>query len=156
MLSTILSVLLSIISIVSAFLLIGIILIQQSKSGGGLGAVSGGMTESMFGASAGNVLTKATTWIAAIFLVSTLFLATVIGRLRDDTSVAESLSLTPAAAESAAALATKVADEAEKTVETKTVIPAADAAGDVKAAAPAAPAAEQKAPAAAEKATPAQ
>ena len=89
MMSTILNVLLSIVSIVSAFLLIGIILIQQSKSGGGLGAVSGGMTESMFGASAGNVLTKATTWIAAIFLVSTLFLATVIGRLRDDTSAAE-------------------------------------------------------------------
>ena len=89
MLSSILSVLLSIVSIVSAFLLIGIILIQQSKSGGGLGAVSGGMTESMFGASASNVLAKATTWIAAIFLLSTLFLATVIGRLRNDTSAAE-------------------------------------------------------------------
>ena len=89
MMSTVLSVLLSLVSIVSAFLLIGIILIQQSKSGGGLGAVSGGMTESMFGASAGNVLTKATTWIAVIFMVSTLFLATVIGRLRNDTSAAE-------------------------------------------------------------------
>jgi preprotein translocase subunit SecG len=89
MLSSILSVLLSIVSIVSAFLLIGIILIQQSKSGGGLGAVSGGMTESMFGASAGNVLTKATTWIAAVFLLSTLFLATVVGRMRNDVSAAE-------------------------------------------------------------------
>lgn len=146
MMSTILNVLLSIVSIVSAFLLIGIILIQQSKSGGGLGAVSGGMTESMFGASAGNVLTKATTWIAAIFLVSTLFLATVIGRLRDDTSAAElipqaatidttSVPATAAAAEKvdAAAEKTEVAAEktdaaAEKTEATAPAAPAAPAA----------------------------
>ncbi len=149
MMSTILNVLLSIVSIVSAFLLIGIILIQQSKSGGGLGAVSGGMTESMFGASAGNVLTKATTWIAAIFLVSTLFLATVIGRLRDDTSAAE---LIPQAATidttsaPAAAAAEKVDAAAEKVDAAAEKVDAAaekvdDAAEKTETAAPAAPAA---------------
>ena len=67
-------------------------MIQQNKSGGGLGAVSGGVTEQMFGTSAGNILTKTTTWLAVIFLVSTLFLGTVIGRLEKmNTSVAETL-----------------------------------------------------------------
>ncbi|MBR4416169.1 MAG: preprotein translocase subunit SecG, partial [Victivallales bacterium] len=74
------SVLLTIISRLSALFVIGIILIQQNKAGGGLGAVSGGWTESTFGASADNVLTKATTWASAIFLISTLLLAAVTGR----------------------------------------------------------------------------
>ena len=78
--ATFIIVLLTIISILSAIFLIGIILIQQNKAGGGLGAMSGGWTESTFGASADNVLTKGTTWGAAIFLVSTLFLAAVTGR----------------------------------------------------------------------------
>ena len=62
------------IDVICAFLLIGIILIQQSKSGGGLGAISGGATESVFGAAAGNVITKTTVALASIFLVSTLLL----------------------------------------------------------------------------------
>lgn len=87
-----LKVLLYVLSIASSILLIGIIMIQQNKSGGGLGAVSGGVTESMFGTSASNVLAKATTWLAVVFLVSTLLLGTVIGRLdRANKSVSESL-----------------------------------------------------------------
>ncbi len=90
--TTALKILLYVLSISSSVLLIGIIMIQQTKSGGGLGAVSGGITESMFGTSAGNVLTKATTWLAVVFLVSTLFLGAVIGRLdKSDKSVSESL-----------------------------------------------------------------
>ena len=78
--ATFIIVLLTIISILSAIFVIGVILIQQNKAGGGLGAVSGGWTESTFGASADNVLTKATTWASAIFLISTLLLAAVTGR----------------------------------------------------------------------------
>lgn len=63
------------IDVICALLLIGIILIQQSKSGGGLGAISGGMGESVFGASVGNVITKTTVVLASVFLVSTLILA---------------------------------------------------------------------------------
>lgn len=79
-------------SILSSIVLIAVIMVQQTKSGGGLGAVQGGVTESMFGTSAGNVLTKITTWTAVVFLVSTLLLGTVIGRLdKTNKSVSESL-----------------------------------------------------------------
>lgn len=148
MLSTILSVFLAIVSITCAFLMIGVILIQQNKAGGGLGAVSGGMTESMFGAAATNVLTKATTWIAAIFLLSTLLLASVTGRLgRSNVSAAEKVAPPAAAATSAAPAADDGAVEAEAAsdageaaTESTGAVPAADAP------APAAetPAAEQK------------
>ena len=118
-----LKVFLYIVSITSSILLIGIIMIQQNKSGGGLGAVSGGVTEQMFGTSAGNILTKTTTWLAVIFLVSTLFLGTVIGRLEKmNTSVAETLveeqatTVAPAATDAKAA-ETKAAPAAAETKE---------------------------------------
>jgi len=54
--------------------LIGLILLQKSKSEGlGLAFGSGG-SESLFGARAGNVLTKATVGIGILFLVNTLIL----------------------------------------------------------------------------------
>lgn len=54
--------------------LIGLILLQKSKDGG-LGAAFGaGGGDSLFGARAGNVLTKATVWIGIIFLANTLLL----------------------------------------------------------------------------------
>ena len=55
--------------------LIGIILLQQSKSGGGLGFMSGGTTEVFLGTNAGNILTKATWTLMTIFLVLSLVLA---------------------------------------------------------------------------------
>lgn len=85
-----LKVLLYTVSILSAILLIAIIMIQQNKAGGGLGAVSGGTAENIFGTSAGNILTKTTTWLAVIFLLSTLLLGTVIGRMNKK-SVSETL-----------------------------------------------------------------
>ena len=133
-----LKVFLYIVSILSSLLLIGIIMIQQNKSGGGLGAVSGGVTEQMFGTSAGNILTKTTTWLAVIFLVSTLFLGTVIGRLEKmNTSVAETLiTEQPATAVPAPATTeTKAAPVAPAATETKAA-PVAPAATET----PAAPA----------------
>ncbi len=62
-----------------SLLLIGLILIQPSKSGG-MGAAFGGIGESVFGGKAGSHLTKATVWMTAIFLVLTLVLAVLIGR----------------------------------------------------------------------------
>jgi preprotein translocase subunit SecG len=54
--------------------LIGLILLQKSKNEGlGLAFGSGG-GDSLFGARAGNVLTKATVWIGCLFLVNTLIL----------------------------------------------------------------------------------
>ncbi len=54
--------------------LIGLILLQKSKNGGlGMAFGSGG-GDSLFGARAGNVLTKATVVIGVVFLVNTLVL----------------------------------------------------------------------------------
>ena len=64
--------------VVVSLLLIGLILIQPSKSGG-MGAAFGGIGESMFGGKAGSHLTKATVWLTAIFMVLALILAILIG-----------------------------------------------------------------------------
>ena len=64
--------------VVVSLLLIGLILIQPSKSGG-MGAAFGGIGESMFGGKAGSHLTKATVWLTAIFMVLALVLAILIG-----------------------------------------------------------------------------
>ncbi len=64
--------------VVVALLLIGIIMIQPSKSGG-MGAAFGGIGESVFGGQAGSHLTKATVVMTAVFFVLTLILASLIG-----------------------------------------------------------------------------
>lgn len=80
-----LRVLLFTIEVICCLLLIGIILIQKSK-GGGLGlAFGGGGTESLFGSRAGNVLTKATIFLAIIFMVNTVALAILFARGHDAT-----------------------------------------------------------------------
>lgn len=66
------------VELVVSLLLILIILVQPSKSGGGLGGAAfggGGMGEQLFGARAGNVLTKGTVLLSIVFLVNTLVLA---------------------------------------------------------------------------------
>ena len=79
------------IDVIAALLLIGIILIQQTKSGGGLGSIGGGVTEAVFGATAGNVLTKGTVILASIFLCVTLLLAVLSGHLQQSKSVIEDM-----------------------------------------------------------------
>lgn len=64
--------------VVVSLLLIGLILIQPSKSGG-MGAAFGGIGESMFGGKAGSHLTKATVWLTAVFMILALALAVLIG-----------------------------------------------------------------------------
>ena len=103
-----------------ALLLIGIILIQQSKSGGGLGAVGGGVTETVFGAGAGNVLTKATVILAASFLCMTLLLAIITGHQDAAKSVIETLPDESAAVEAVKDTDAKLEDKAENTVEQPT------------------------------------
>ena len=89
------TVLLTFLALSSAILMVIVILLQSNK-GGGLGAVSGGLTETMFGASAANVLVKTTIWFAAIFMSSTLLLAALTGRVRSGKSIAETLIVEPA------------------------------------------------------------
>lgn len=73
-----------------AFCMIVLILMQQSKGGGGLGAIGGDATGSVFGAGSGNVMTKTTTILAACFLGITLALAVMAGRRSEGDSVLES------------------------------------------------------------------
>ena len=61
-----------------SLLVIGIILIQPSKSGG-MGAAFGGIGESVFGAQVGSHLTKATVIMTGIFFLLALVLAALIG-----------------------------------------------------------------------------
>jgi len=96
------------IELICAVLLIGIILIQQSKSAGGLGAIGGGMTESVFGAAAGNILTRTTVILTGIFLGATLVLAVLASHKGKAPSLADKLAggaaPTPVAEEPAAAV----------------------------------------------------
>ena len=102
--------------VVVSLLLIGLILIQPSKSGG-MGAAFGGIGESMFGGKAGSHLTKATVWLTAIFMVLALALAILIGhgaRMESGNSGVEKELAAAAKAEKKAAPAAKPAAKAEK------------------------------------------
>jgi preprotein translocase subunit SecG len=74
--------LLIVLEILVSILLTLVILVQPSKSGGGLGGAlgGGGMSEQLFGARTGNVLTKATIVLASIFLLNTIGLAVIYSR----------------------------------------------------------------------------
>lgn len=60
--------------IVSA-LLVAIVLLQVGRGRGMLGFLGGGAAESLFGSRAGDVLTKATAVVAALFMITSLSLA---------------------------------------------------------------------------------
>ena len=76
--------------VILAVLLIALILVQPSKSGGGFGSAFGGLGESVFGAQAMSHLSKLTVWCISIFFVLTLASAIVAGHMQTaDTSVIE-------------------------------------------------------------------
>ena len=69
---------LTIFLVLDALFLVLLILLQLPKKEAGLGtAFGGGTTDALFGAGAGNVLTKLTTWGAVFFLVAALVLSIV-------------------------------------------------------------------------------
>ncbi|HRZ12051.1 MAG TPA: preprotein translocase subunit SecG [Kiritimatiellia bacterium] len=68
-------ILLVVVEIICSLALIGLILIQRSKSEGLGLAFGAGMGESLFGSRAGNILQKLTVIFAAVFLVTTTLLA---------------------------------------------------------------------------------
>jgi preprotein translocase subunit SecG len=67
--------LLVLIEAVVSLMLIGVILIQRTKSQGLGMALGGQMGEALFGARMGNVLTRATVILGIVFLVNTTLLA---------------------------------------------------------------------------------
>ena len=69
---------LTVLEVLTCLLLVGVILLQKSKSEGLGGLAFGaGMGESLFGSRAGDVLTKITTVLAIVFLANTTLLALV-------------------------------------------------------------------------------
>jgi preprotein translocase subunit SecG len=70
----ILSIILLVFFVLVAFLLVGIVLIQDEQ-GDGLAGMFGGGSTSTFGSRSGNVLTKTTTVLGALFIITALGLA---------------------------------------------------------------------------------
>lgn len=84
--------LLIVVEVLCCLMLIGVILLQQSKSQGMGMAFGGGMGETLFGSRAGNVLTKITVTLALIFLVNTTILG-ILYTTSEDKSLVESAPL---------------------------------------------------------------
>ena len=76
---------LTIFLVLDALFLVLLILLQLPKKEAGLGtAFGGGATDALFGAGAGNVLTKLTTWGAVFFLVAALVLSIMHKQVGED------------------------------------------------------------------------
>lgn len=88
---TVLTYLLLLLQAIVCFLLISIILVQRTKSQGMGMAFGAGMGETLFGSHVGNVLTKATVFLAITFLVNTTVLA-LLGTKSQSGSVVDSVT----------------------------------------------------------------
>jgi preprotein translocase subunit SecG len=82
--------------IVCVFIIL-LVLMQRPKSEGLGTAFGGGVTDTLFGSGAGNVLTKLTTWLGFIFFATTITLALLYGSNRSSKSLS-TLVPTPAPA----------------------------------------------------------
>lgn len=88
-----------VVEVIVCFLLGGVILLQKPKEGG-LGVSFGGGISEVFGAQMGNVLTRSTIILGAVFLLNTLILSRLTSH--GTTSVMEGVKTpAPAAAQSA-------------------------------------------------------
>ena len=72
--------LLVVVEVICCLLLIGLVLLQKSKSEGLGMAFGAGAGESLFGARAGNVLSKATVVLGIIFMANTLVLGVMFAQ----------------------------------------------------------------------------
>ncbi len=75
------------VEVITSFLLIAVILVQKTKSEGLGLAFGSGMGETLFGSRAGNVLTRLTIILTAIFLANTLVLGALFSGSRGQTSI---------------------------------------------------------------------
>ncbi|MCD5397681.1 preprotein translocase subunit SecG [candidate division NPL-UPA2 bacterium] len=71
-----------VVHIVVSLMLIGVVLIQSGKGAGLADAfgMGGGMGQSLFGAQTGNFLTRLTTVLAILFMVTSILLTIFMGR----------------------------------------------------------------------------
>jgi len=82
-----------VVEVLCSILLIGVILIQKTKSQGMGLAFGAGMGETLFGSQMGNVLTKTTVILGIVFLINTTALA-FLGARRRESSIADSIPAT--------------------------------------------------------------
>lgn len=91
----ILRVFLIVIEVLASLLLIGVILLQKSKSEGLGLAFGSGMGETLFGSRAGNVLTKITVTLALVFLANTALLGVLFTNAHETSIMDQRLSSLP-------------------------------------------------------------
>jgi preprotein translocase subunit SecG len=95
-------VILLIIHVIACVLLLLIVLMQRPRSEGLGTAFGSAVTDTLFGSSTGNVLTKITTWLGIIFFATTLSLAYLYSHQRTKgTGIAEEIKKEEAAAQPA-------------------------------------------------------
>ncbi|MEE9368959.1 MAG: preprotein translocase subunit SecG [Pontiella sp.] len=82
--------------VLCALLLIGLVLLQKSKSEGLGMAFGAGAGESLFGARAGNVLSKATVTCGVVFMSCALLLGVIFSQ--KDTTLMDGVSSDPVSA----------------------------------------------------------
>lgn len=114
----IIRILLILVETVCALLLIGVILLQKSKSEGLGLAFGSGMGETLFGSRAGNVLTKVTITLGITFLVTTTLLAVMTTGGGERSLVDERVPDMPVAAQPGPAPAPSGAPLSEPAAET--------------------------------------
>ena len=78
-----------------SLMLIAIIFMQKTKGGMGGTAFGGGAGEAIFGSRMGNVLTKATVVLGAIFLLNTVVLTILTARQKGGGSVMDAADIVP-------------------------------------------------------------
>ena len=139
----ILRVLLIVVEVMTSLLLIGVILLQKSKSEGLGLAFGSGMGETLFGSRAGNVLTKITVTLALVFLVNTAFLGMLFTNAHETSIIDQRTADLPAAAPMAPATESAPAVAAPSAA--PTLMPGSSL-GDVPAPAPAEATAEPAQP----------
>jgi preprotein translocase subunit SecG len=99
--------LLIVVEVICCLMLIGLVLLQKSKSEGLGMAFGAGAGESLFGARAGNVLSKATVVLGIVFLANTLVLGVLFAQNENESSIGKQLQ------QSAGPVPAQPADEAD-------------------------------------------
>ena len=113
---TIIRTLLIILEAACSLSLIGLILLQKSKDGGLGLAFGSGSNDSLFGARAGNVLTKVTVGIGIVFLVNTLILGMLFAGSANTSLVDKELSARPIPMQKQSAIPQQQAVPAEQEI----------------------------------------
>ena len=111
------------VQVLACLFMILLVLMQPSKADGGLGAAFGsGATDTLFGARTGNILTKATVWLAVILFVNSILLGFLFSR--QSSAVLDAVKKAPPAAVQKAEPAAKDKKAAAPATESKAAAPA--------------------------------